>query len=97
MAKARGSRKGTRKTNLKSVSNTVDRLTKDLKNLRKKPATPARKADVTTLHRKLTAVKKLLAACPESMFRLFSEAKPAAARRKAKTTRRSTRKGTRKR
>ena len=85
MAKAR--------VNLKGVSKTVDRLTKDLKNLRKKPATQARKAEATTLHRKLTAVKTLLDGCPDTMFRMFKVAEPTTRKRaRAKSTRKRTRK-----
>ena len=88
MAKAR--------VNLKGVRKAVDRLTKDLKNLRRAPATPARKTEAAALHRRLKDVRTLLVGCPDNMFRLFKVAEPAAARRKAKTTRKSTRRGTRK-
>jgi hypothetical protein len=80
------------RVNVKRVSRAVDQLTKDLKNLRKTPATPARRAEVSALHRKLTTVKTLLVECPDSMFRMFEIAEPTAARR-AKTTRKRTRKG----
>ena len=89
MAKAR--------VNLKGVSRAADRLTKDLKNLRKKPATTARRAEATALHRKLTTVKTLLNQCPDTMFRMFEIEEPTTARRaKAKTARKTTRKRTRK-
>ena len=86
MAKARVS--------LKGVNKAVDRLTKDLKNLRKAPGTPASRAEAAALHRKLTAVKTLLTSCPENMFRMFALAEPA--RRAKKSTRKTTRKRTRK-
>ena len=85
MAKAR--------VNLKGVGKTVDRLTKDLKNLRKKPATAARKTEAAALHRKLTTVQTLLNDCPDSMFRMFDVSEPAPATRARKKT---ARKGTRK-
>ena len=88
MAKAR--------VNLRGTSKAVERLKKDLKNLQRTPATPGRKAETAALHRKLKEVRTLLVACPDNMIRLFAEAEPAAARRKVKTTRKSTRKRTRK-
>lgn len=84
------------RVNLKGVHKAVDRLTKDLKNLRRQPATPARKSEAAALHRKLTTVKTLLNDCPDTMFRMFSVAEPPAAGARAKTTRKSSRKKTRK-
>ena len=79
-----------RRVNVKGVSRSVDRLAKDLKNLRKKPGIQAPKGDMDRLHRKLTAVKTLLNDCPDPMFRMFKAAAPAAKR--TKTTRKRTRK-----
>lgn len=85
-----------KRVNLKGVSRAADRLTKDLKTLRKAPATKARSAEVTALHRKLTTVKTLLAECPDGMFRMFDVTEPAARRPKGKSARKTARKGTRK-
>jgi hypothetical protein len=92
VAKAR--RKSVRRVNLKGVNRAVDRLTKDLKNLRRKPAAAARKTETAALHRKLTTVKTLLNECPDSMFRMF-EVEPTTALR-ARRAKKSSRKGTRK-
>ena len=89
MAKARA--------NLKGMSQAADRLVKDLKNLRKTPASGATRTETTTLHRKLTQIRTLLNACPDTMFRLFEMAEPVARkRRRTKTARKTTRKGARK-
>ena len=69
--------------NVKGVAKAVDQLTKDLKNLQRKPGVQARKTEAATLHRKLTAMRSLLNDCPDPMFRMFEFTEAAPAKRRA--------------
>jgi hypothetical protein len=81
------------RVNLKGLKKNVDRLTRDLKNLQKRPATPAGKTEAAALHRKLTEVKSLLQSCPDTMFQMFEVVQPTAKKRARKTAAKRTRKG----
>jgi hypothetical protein len=96
--------------NLKGMSRTLDQLTRDLENLQRQPATPARATEAEALHQKLTNVKAMLDSCPDAMFQMFGPpggpmmaagarrpaAKKAAKKKARKTAKKTSRKRTRK-
>ena len=91
MAKARLS--------LRSLNRTLKSLKAKVKGLRGRGASRAEEQDMAALHKKLTTIETMMAdECPEQLFRSFELAAPTTARpsrAKAKRTRKTTRKRTR--
>lgn len=80
MAKARVS--------LRTLNRSLDQLAKKVKSLRGKGANRTAEQEMAALHKKLTAIKMMMAGeCPDHLFRSFEVAgAPLAAKKRARKT-----------